>query len=70
LFQARFGRTDSELLFLLLLQMDMEDDFPSAVSSLIAALKGLILSAEISEPFRFTAAYADGDSVGGEVRFR
>ena len=68
LFSARRGSTDSEVLFLLLLQMGIEADFQGAVVALVSAIKEMAMAQGICEPFRFTPAYADGASLKA-VRF-
>lgn len=63
LFNARTGTTDSELLFLLALQMGMADDPFGAVGRAIAEVERLSGEASDTTLVRFTAAFSDGHSL-------
>lgn len=60
LFEARSGTTDSELLFLLALQMGMAEDPLGAMARAIATVEELSLMHDVSPLVRFTAAFSDG----------
>lgn len=60
LFAARLGNTDSELMFLLLIQYEVETDFAAAINELIVTVQKTLADAAITAPFRFTAAFSDG----------
>ena len=60
LFGFRLGNTDSEILFLLLVQFGAKTNFPEAVSKLILTLQEILAAQQISKPFRFTAAFTNG----------
>ncbi|WP_137129911.1 class II glutamine amidotransferase [Rhizobium sp. FY34] len=63
LFEARSGTTDSELLFLLALQMGLEQDPIGGMSKAIATVECLAREHEVSPLVRFTAAFSDGTSL-------
>ncbi len=58
---SRQGSTDSELIFLLLLQIGADRDFVGAVQALIDEVETIQSNAGEEEPFRFTAAFTDGE---------
>ena len=60
LFTARLGNTDSELLFLLLIQYEVETDFAAAVEKLISTVQEKLAGLAITDPFRFTAVHSEG----------
>lgn len=63
LFHARSGTTDSELLFLLSLQMGMAQDPIGGVSRAISLVQGHAAEQGANPLVRFTAAFSDGKSL-------
>lgn len=63
LFHVRTGTTDSEMLFLLALQMGLEHDPLTAMAKAIATVEALAREHEVSPLVRFTAAFSDGASL-------
>ncbi|MBP2548284.1 glutamine amidotransferase [Neorhizobium galegae] len=63
LFEARNGTTDSELLFLLALEMGMAGDPLGAMARAIATVEDLSRAHDVSPLVRFTAAFSDGASL-------
>ena len=59
LYQARQGTTDSELLFLLLLQFSLSKSVDMACRKAIGILKRMHTKMSISEPLRIAAVGAD-----------
>ena len=59
LYKFRVGSTDSELIFLLLVQYGIEADFSVACKKLIERVEAAMKQQKINEPFRFTAAFTD-----------
>ena len=57
----RSGTTDTEAFFLLAVSFGLLEDPPAALSRAITAVRGLMAARGIDEPFRMTAAMADGD---------
>ncbi|MBP1841854.1 glutamine amidotransferase [Rhizobium petrolearium] len=60
LFHARSGTTDSELLFLLALQLGLDADPLGAMERAIAAVEDLSMEKSGAALVRFTAAFSDG----------
>ncbi len=63
LFHHRVGTTDSEALFLLMLANGLERDPQAAVSATIAFVENEMRNADITEPFKMTAAITGGDAL-------
>ncbi|MCF6369355.1 class II glutamine amidotransferase [Rhizobium halophilum] len=63
LFHARTGATDSELLFLLALQLGLDRDPQGALARAIATVEGLSADLGGEVLVRFTAALSDGRSL-------
>ena len=63
LFRHRGGTTDSEAMFLLLLAFGLETDPVGAFRRMLGFVAGVMDSAGIGEPLRFTAAATDGSRV-------
>ena len=63
LFHARTGTTDSELLFLLALELGLERDPHGAISRAIATVETLSSDVCGDVLVRFTAAFSDGDAL-------
>lgn len=63
LFHVRTGTTDSEMLFLLALQMGLEQDPLGAMAKAIATVETLAREQDVSTLVRFTAAFSDGASL-------
>ena len=63
LYQARQGTTDSELLFLLLLQFGLSKLVEMAFGKVIGILKRMRTEMLISEPLRIAAIDADGSDL-------
>ena len=59
-YEVRFGTTDSELLFLLLLQLGADVDFHRAANQVIEEVEQLQAAVKATDAFRFTAAFTDG----------
>ena len=62
-YASRQGSTDSELLFLLLLQLGCEDNFAGAARALIQEVESIQSNVGEQEPFRFTAAFTNGETL-------
>ena len=63
LYARRQGTTDSELIFYLLFRYGLERDPPGALRKTIQAVVYAMAEAGVEEPFRMTAALANGDSI-------
>jgi ergothioneine biosynthesis protein EgtC len=63
LYCHRHGTTDSELIFYLLFRYGLERDPPGALRKTIQAVVYAMAEAEVDEPFRMTAALANGRSI-------
>lgn len=59
-YRHRCGSTDSELLFLLLLQLGAAQDYTGAIERLISLVNCICRQRHVAEPFRLTAAFSDG----------
>lgn len=59
-YASRQGSTDSELIFLLLVQLGAEHDFVGATAALIQEVECIQTNIGEQDPFRFTAAFTDG----------
>lgn len=68
LYQARKGSTDSELLFLLLLQFGLQECVHTALSQVIELLEETRIRMSIRQPLRIALAFADGHKLIG-VRY-
>jgi len=63
-YAARVGTTDSELIFLLLLQHGLDEAPIAALTGVVALIERVMgEDGEAGEPFRFTAALSDGRCV-------
>jgi glutamine amidotransferase len=60
-YRHRIGTTDSEAFFLLAIGFGLLDDAPLALARTIATVRGVMEARGIAEPFRMTAAMADGE---------
>jgi len=60
LFSHRLGSTDSELLFLLMVQNGLEENAPAALRKTIAQTEEIMKKNKAAEPLRFTACLSDG----------
>jgi predicted glutamine amidotransferase len=63
LYDARGGTTDSEALFLMLLGDGLDVDPRAACERLIATIARLQAAANVTQPFRMTAAWSDGSTI-------
>jgi predicted glutamine amidotransferase len=63
LYDARVGTTDSEAIFLLALAAGLVAEPVTAIARTLKRVRGLMEDARITEPLRFTAAFADGGSL-------
>ncbi len=63
LFNARFGSTDSELIFLLAMQFGLRDNPLGAISETLAFVERLSRHLTGDALVRFTAAFSDGKSL-------
>ena len=63
LYDARSGTTDSEAIFLMMIGDGLADDPKGACDRLIATVDRLQTAATVAEPFRFTAAWSDGQTI-------
>lgn len=63
LYLHRLGTTDSEILFLKLHSLMAEHSFQDSISILIENVMAILNANDVEESFRFTAAYADGNSL-------
>ena len=59
----RLGTTDSEALFLGLKSLMGEKSFSDSTRELIRLVVGIMQAENISEPFRYTAAYSEGEKL-------
>ena len=62
-YQSRQGSTDSELIFLLLIQYGADKNFGDACKALIEDVETIQCNSGENAPFRFTAAFTDGDTL-------
>ena len=62
-YASRQGSTDSELIFLLLLQLGAESDFAGAAQAIIHEVETIQSNVDEEDPFRFTAAFTDGQQL-------
>lgn len=62
-YRARIGNTDSELIFLLLLQHGGLSDFHHALNTVLGKVEGIMAGTGITDPLRFTAALSDGKNL-------
>jgi glutamine amidotransferase len=60
-YHHRLGTTDSEAFFLLAIGLGLLEDAPGALARTIAAVRGVMLEHDVTEPLRMTAALADGE---------
>ena len=61
LYERRMGATDSELLFLMIInRMEMGAPVPEAVSQVLGEVTAMMQVLHVSQPLRFAAALADG----------
>ena len=60
---SREGSTDSELIFLLLLQLGAAHNFVGAAQALINEVETIQSNAGEEAPFKFTAAFTDGEKL-------
>ncbi len=63
IYRYRQGTTDTEAFFLLAIGYGLLDDPPAAFARSIAAVREVTAARGIAEPFRLTAALADGDRI-------
>jgi glutamine amidotransferase len=63
LYDARLGTTDSEAIFLVALSHGLAEEPVRAMARTLKMVQALMTEAGIEEPLRFTAAFADGDSL-------
>lgn len=63
LYEQRLGTTDSEAIFLAALAAGLAEEPVAAMAHTLKALRGIMAAADIGEPLRFTAAFADGESL-------
>lgn len=63
LYRDRLGTTDSEAFFLLACGNGLADDVPGAMMRTVRQVLGVMDRARVTEPFRMTAAIADGRSI-------
>ena len=68
LYHSRRGTTDSELLFLFLLQKGLRENPKLACSQAIQELEAMRMKGNITEPLRLTFVMSDGSSLFG-VRY-
>jgi predicted glutamine amidotransferase len=60
---ARVGTTDSEAAFLALFGAGIDGDPIGALQRTVAAITGLVRASGTAQPFRFTSALADGETL-------
>ena len=60
-YRYRHGTTDSEAFFLLAIGHGLLEDAPAALSRSIAVVREVMEAHGVEEPFRMTAAFADGE---------
>jgi glutamine amidotransferase len=63
LYRDRLGTTDSEAFFLLACGNGLADDVPGALAATIRQILRIMDRAGVAEPFRMTAAVADGRAI-------
>jgi glutamine amidotransferase len=63
LYEARGGTTDSEAIFLMMLGDQLAAEPKAACNRMIATVARLQAEAGVTEAFRFTAAWSDGNSI-------
>lgn len=63
IYRHRHGTTDSEAFFLLAIGNGLLEDAPLALARTVAQVLGVMDSEGVTEPFRMTAAFADGASL-------
>jgi glutamine amidotransferase len=62
-YESRNGTTDSEVIFLLLLAFGFESDAKGAFGRVVGLIEHRMASNSVNEPFRFTAAISDGETL-------
>ena len=62
-YESRNGTTDSEVIFLLLLAFGFSTDPEGAFARVVALIEQQMAASAINEPFRFTAAISDGETL-------
>ena len=62
-YDARFGTTDSEALFLAALGFGLKDDPLGATAKMLKRVREVIDRAGTGEPLRFTSALTDGETI-------
>jgi predicted glutamine amidotransferase len=62
-YPSRNGTTDSEVIFLLLLAFGFAADAKGAFAKVIELVEHHMTSSAVNEPFRFTAAMSDGETL-------
>lgn len=60
LYCSRHGTTDSEVLFLMLLDLGLNDDPINATRALLNKINAIMVEKSCKKPFRMTAAFSDG----------
>lgn len=60
IYRHRHGTTDSEAFFLLAIGNGLLEDAPVALARTVAQVRGVMDAEGVAEPFRMTAAFADG----------
>ena len=63
LYNSRFGSTDSEIIFLYLLQLGAMEDFHGALEQMITNVTAIMSKAGIREAFRCTACFSNGEKI-------
>ena len=63
IYRHRHGTTDSEAFFLLAIGNGLLEDAPVALARTVAQVRGVMDAEGVAEPFRMTAAFADGSSL-------
>jgi len=63
LFRHRGGTTDSEAMFLLMLAFGLESDPIGAFRRMLGFVEGVMETAGVAKPLRFTAAVSDGRTI-------
>ena len=62
-YPSRNGTTDSEVIFLLLLAFGFESDAEGTFARVVDLIEHHMASSAVNEPFRFTAAMSDGETL-------
>src|SRR6202022_3417022 len=62
-YPSRNGTTDSEVIFLLLLAFGFGSDAEGAFARVVDLIEHQMASSAVNEPFRFTAAISDGETL-------